>query len=221
MKNKINKKELVEQYQIYKSTQKVAEIYNCSKSTIRSYCKLYKININDYIYPKIKIGSQFGKLKVIKYLHYDSYECLCDCGKINVYKKHNLKNGNTKSCGCSRNIPYYKSKIFKGYQEISGKYWSSLISSAKRRNIIFDVNIEYAWDIFLKQNKKCAYSGVDLKFSNNYEKTASLDRINSNKGYIIDNIQWTHKYINVMKLDFTEEGFLSIIKEIYEYRISN
>ena len=38
--------------------------------------------------------------------------------------------------------------------------------------------------------------------------TASLDRIDSNKGYVTDNIQWVHKDINYMKSDLDEQQFI-------------
>ena len=51
--------------------------------------------------------------------------------------------------------------------------------------------------------------------------TASLDRIDSKKGYTIDNIQWVHKDVNKMKMDLQEEDFFRIVKEIYEYKQLN
>lgn len=50
-------------------------------------------------------------------------------------------------------------------------------------------------------------------------QTASLDRIDSLKGYTIDNVQWIHKHINYMKIDLTEQEFFHFIKQIYEYRL--
>lgn len=44
--------------------------------------------------------------------------------------------------------------------------------------------------------------------------TASLDRIDSSKGYIEGNVQWVHKYVNVMKWDFSMEEFLDICRKI-------
>ena len=46
------------------------------------------------------------------------------------------------------------------------------------------------------------------------KSTASLDRIDSSKGYTIDNIQWLHKDINKMKWDFSQEKFLELCKKI-------
>jgi hypothetical protein len=54
-------------------------------------------------------------------------------------------------------------------------------------------------------------SGLPIIFgTSNGVSTASLDRINNNLGYVIDNVQWTHKAINQMKSDRTQEEFLNL-----------
>jgi len=46
-------------------------------------------------------------------------------------------------------------------------------------------------------------SGIDLEFSktrkDTQNKSVSIDRIDNKKGYIIGNVQWIHKKINIMK----------------------
>ena len=54
-------------------------------------------------------------------------------------------------------------------------------------------------------------SGLELRFQTtrkDYDATASLDRIDSSKGYIKGNVQWVHKNINYMKQEMTNEEFL-------------
>ena len=69
--------------------------------------------------------------------------------------------------------------------------------------------------MFLKQNKKCALSGVLLSFNTiaknqTSKKTASLDRIDSSKGYIEGNVQWVHKKINDLKSNFDEDTLIKM-----------
>ena len=45
-------------------------------------------------------------------------------------------------------------------------------------------------------------------------KTASLDRIDSNKGYTKDNVQFVHKDINWMKQDFEQNKFIEYCKKV-------
>lgn len=95
--------------------------------------------------------------------------------------------------------------LFKKYQ-----------SNALKRNLDFTLNIDDLWDLYLSQNKKCAITGVDVNMVNatindNYHlQTASLDRIDSTKGYTKTNIQWVHKTINSLKSDFSNVNFFSL-----------
>jgi len=116
---------------------------------------------------------------------------------------------------------------WKGYQEIAGTRWSSYQKGAKARGFIFDITIEYAWDLFLKQERKCAISGMSIDFDlslDNLRKyghqggLASLDRIDSKQGYIEGNVQWVHKLVNRMKMDLDEVEFFSIVRQINKYK---
>lgn len=102
---------------------------------------------------------------------------------------------------------------------ITGFYWSTIKTNAKKRNLEFNITIEYAYQLFLKQNGKCALSGIEIKFRHPYEarniQTTSLDRIDSSKGYVEGNVQWVHKTVNVMKMNLTQEEFLQWCKIIY------
>jgi hypothetical protein len=44
--------------------------------------------------------------------------------------------------------------------------------------------------------------------------TASLDRIDSSKGYEEGNIQWVHKHINFMKRTYSQEYFIDMCKKV-------
>lgn len=45
-------------------------------------------------------GKKFGRLTAVSYLGDCKWRCLCDCGNETVVYAHNLKSGNSKSCGC-------------------------------------------------------------------------------------------------------------------------
>jgi hypothetical protein len=73
--------------------------------------------------------------------------------------------------------------------------------------------------LFLKQNRKCSISGESILFSKWLHKkgerpTASLDRIDSTKGYIEGNVQWVHKDINMMKSNHTTKKFFNWCKKV-------
>lgn len=144
---------------------------------------------------------------------------LCDCG--NYYKAitEKLRSDHIKSCGCLKHKPEWGS--------IKARWWSEIKSNAKNRNKEFAVSKEYVWSLFIKQNGKCALTGVELKFpkTNKEQKlerigTASLDRIDSSKGYIEGNVQWVHKIINNMKNSMTKQELVEWAKKIVDFNSS-
>lgn len=167
------------------------------------------------------------KEKTIKCNNNYICECVCKCGKnIIVYKKY-LLSGETKSCGCLKN-EICRNRYWKGKGEISGAFLSSIKRCAKLRNIEFNIDTNFLSELYERQNKKCAISGIDLIIytKNSMEKyknktTASIDRIDSLKGYTKDNVWFVHKHINIMKLDYTIKELLFLIKKIYEYKEFN
>lgn len=112
-----------------------------------------------------------------------------------------------------------KKHNWKGYKEIAGTNWTYYKKGALRRGFKFDITIEYAWDLFLEQDRKCALSGQDIGFNiktgslskYGYQKnTASLDRIDSKKGYVRGNVQWLHKDLNKLKSNLDEKEFIKL-----------
>ena len=83
--------------------------------------------------------------------------------------------------------------------------------------------------MFIGQNKKCSISGIDIVLSYNrygdIEQTASLDRIDNSKGYVEGNLQWTNKWINKMKLHFSDEEFINwcylVVQNNYNFIIED
>jgi hypothetical protein len=113
------------------------------------------------------------------------------------------------------NIQFFSKKNpYKFHDKIQSFYWKRTIRGAETRGLEFSIDIDYVWDIFLKQDGKCALSGVKIKFSNIRENTASIDRIDSKKGYIYGNIQIVHKKINMLKTNMPDQEFVKWCKLI-------
>lgn len=103
--------------------------------------------------------------------------------------------------------------------DIGSHYWGHVKSNAKIRNIQFSITIEEAWDLFEKQGRKCALSDLPLSLEFSSAKngpipTASLDRIDNSKGYVLENLQWLHKDVNLMKLTHNQEYFIELCRLI-------
>ena len=179
-------------------------------------------NANNYK-EKDLIGKKFGKLTVIR-LNMDSVHkawfCKCDCGVEKSILQSHLIRGNSQSCGCSWNLYGLSHKSWKGCGEIHKNRFTQIKSGAIKRNIEFDITIEYIWNLFMEQGKKCALSGMDIDFSKKTmehgkkirQGTASLDRIDNTKGYIVGNVWWIHRDINWMKNTFEINYFLRVFQ---------
>ena len=92
-----------------------------------------------------------------------------------------------------------------GYKDVSGKIFSRLKNGAKKRNLEVTITIEDIYTQYIKQHKQCAFTGVPLEFG----LDASVDRINSQEGYHVWNIQIVHKTMNMMKKDMPNDLFIS------------
>lgn len=115
-----------------------------------------------------------------------------------------------RSCGCYARTT--RSPRYKGVGDLSSTRWRNVLIHARRKKLEVTISIEYAWQLFLKQGKRCALTGVPLVMSPKSMKagasTASLDRIVSSRGYTPGNVQWVHVLINDMKSDFTQREFI-------------
>ena len=171
------------------------------------------------------IGQTFGKLTVQVRAPNDgtnaAWACLCECGKSTVVKGTSLRNGNTTSCGCNRvwHLKGSDNIRWAGFGQISGAMWSHIQCHAKSRNIPVMVTIQEAWSQFEKQKGQCAITGLPLAFGRRrIGKTASLDRIDSEGDYSIDNIQWIHKIIQGMKMAMPQAEFIKWCKVVAHHQ---
>jgi hypothetical protein len=152
-----------------------------------------------------------------------------------AYGTADVSDKTKKSCGCKNfRLRGSGNPKWSGYEEISGSYWHRVKQGAKSRKIDMKVSIEDAWSIFVAQGRKCALSGTsilmcpsDLENRSNLNlQTASLDRIDNDKGYIPGNIQLVHKDINRIKTNLSEDYFVQLCRNVashhgQEFRLSD
>jgi hypothetical protein len=176
----------------------------------------------------IKIGSNIGNWEVIseKYVkdNVQWFDCVCICGTKKSVRSWHLNNNKTFSCGCTNTKGRFKA-ICVG--DLSLSYYNSFKTKRLKKNIFFseDITMEFLWDLFLKQNKKCALSGIEIILNPRWsqqnhnrkselKQTASIDRIDNKLGYIIGNVQWVHKDINNIKGSLDENDLLYYCEQI-------
>lgn len=175
------------------------------------------------------IGLRFGRLIVLreagrtkcqKVLWY----CVCDCGGAATPTTGSLQSGNTQSCGClhkeRQKLPNMKSRLANGEAAINVLY-SQYRCTAKRRG--------YKFGLTKKQFKKltssnCYYCGIKpaqvVKTKNDTTGRYTfngIDRVDSAKGYIMNNCVSCCKICNVAKHNLSQKQFYGWIKRAYNH----
>lgn len=116
---------------------------------------------------------------------------------------------NSTLCRCCANKA--KALVFKKYKEIPVSWFDTKKRKAESKGRLFEFDIKYVWEVYIRQNKKCALSGLPLDFNKDTENAmVSLDRINNNKGYVKRNIQLVHKDVNFMKWTYEQKYFIKM-----------
>lgn len=190
----------------------IKEIYCCTLRKVKR-CTL----CNGKLCRKFNIGDKYNRLIVIDYVYFpgrnnSKVKVKCECGDEYLMRSHELKT--TKCCKkCHRRKSGKEHSSYKGLEFISKTYYTVAKHNAKNKKREFSISIEYLNNLLIIQNHKCKLSGLPIKIGNAVEETtASLDRIDSSKGYTENNIQWVHKDINHMKSDFKQSRFQELCK---------
>lgn len=202
----------------------IAEKFNCSTNTVRYWRKKFgfeqrlRIRCNDLC------GRRFGRwavLEKVQYHHKVKWRCRCDCGsEAEIAPDSLVLNKSTKCRDCG-----YVSDRF--IDPVPQYYWIKVLHRAKRSEILITVTKEYCRKLYEKQGGRCAITGIQLRFGASVKEfkqgksTASLDRIDSSKGYIEDNVQWVHKVINSMKSNMSQLDFIQWCQKIVDYKDSS
>lgn len=96
----------------------------------------------------------------------------------------------------------------------------------KHANIPFDIDVKFLSELWDAQNGRCAISNIPMKYhakgmGRKSLDSASLDRIDSDKGYTKDNVQFVAMAINLAKNIHSNEdmrSFLDKVVDNYEKR---
>lgn len=149
--------------------------------------------------------SECGRSKYIRYFPFRrknytyNKEKICKKCKNNIQlKKNTLKHVLQRCLTTSKTST--KERLKKGRKECG----------------INTLTINQLIKMFEEQNGKCKLSNVKLSLNTNSNNIVSIDRIDSNKGYTIDNIQLVSKIVNQAKNNLSMEDFKSMVFSIYE-----
>lgn len=92
--------------------------------------------------------------------------------------------------------------------------WNNLVGGAKTRGLEIEITKEDIIELWKLQKGLCALTGIPMQLVkakrvnrtrnlNHYR--ASVDRIDSERGYAKDNIRLVCAYVNIMRSDMTDE----------------
>ena len=204
------------------------------KSGVASLCKLChsEYRREHYIKNKDKVIEQVNEYRVN---NPDKVTLIRKKVKMNSFSK---KAGRTIAVKCDKcdNLLYQTTKDVlsgkTGYCSLECKkldyksdyhhYLKGVEKRATKINKEFDLDEYFLKDLLEnKQTNKCNISNIDIniypsKSNKSISNTASLDRIDSKKGYTRDNVQWVCLGINYMKLDFSNDELHKLLKLIKE-----
>ena len=176
-------------------------------------------------------GRRFSYLTVIKrvgnFVYFNSkgqrkqksrYLCKCDCGKefVRQYSSIVGKGAKIKSCGCKKaEILAFKNRNKRILNSPAKSLMARYKVGARKRGLSFSLSLSEFSKI---TSMNCNYCGVaPFQISkghwNDYEYNG-IDRLDSSKGYYLDNCVPCCGNCNLMKLDMSYIDFMRICMRI-------
>ena len=168
-------------------------------------------------------GITFGRLVVIERAGNEEggrakWLVQCICGKNKVVSSRSLINGNATSCGCYKREKLIERRSLNYGSATKSRLFSQYKTGAKRRGLVFELNIEQFLEL---TSRDCYYCGTEPKLvvkhkTNNGDYVYNgIDRVDSSKGYILENCVTCCETCNKAKLSASKEDFKSWIIKIY------
>lgn len=181
------------------------------------------------------LGKKFGKLVVERFVEFRQtpskanvpmVECECECGKSKIVSLWDVRCGKTKTCGF--NHPHYEDRTLPAFNNI---YEHSYKRRAIKDGLEFAISKEKFKELV---QDKCHYCGSEPYgeekiYENNRGVRKSgkyisrfiyngLDRIDSNKGYVIDNVVSCCGICNHAKHTMSYEKFVAWLDRLVNFR---
>lgn len=171
-------------------------------------------NLSGKTFSFLTVGDEYKSYKGAA-----QWRCTCVCGRIVWAPAAGLKNGNAKSCGCTKEISTA------GYKVPSFRVYGLYKRRALRRDLAFELTREQ-FNELIRQN--CTYCGVKpstllaaphggvcQNFSYN-----GVDRKDNLLGYTVENSVACCKICNRAKSDFSYDEFIAWLDRIVTFRHS-
>lgn len=148
---------------------------------------------------------------------------MCVCGNHfeRLAKEYKRSSSLRRASFCSEECAYKHQKrgLSEGFSQFTFVF-RTIKRNAISRNKLFDLQIEDLKTIWDQQNGKCPYTGWDLQLRVSQTKSsknmfqASLDRIDSKKGYTKDNVHFVCLIANYAKHTFDERDMIAFCNAV-------
>ena len=144
----------------------------------------------------------------------------CNCGNEKILRANTFKTGNTKSCGCLTSQLMTESRKLEDGLSQKRTVFSYYRRNAKKKDIDFNLSFN---QLITLTSSNCYYCGAD---PSNIQKSRNnsgdyiyngLDRLNNNKGYLLNNVVPCCKICNVAKNNRNLSEFKSWIKTVQRH----
>jgi len=177
--------------------------------------KTIKIKCENCGIPFEKLLKEFKRCEKKEMKHFCNQSCSTS------HRNKNMSEEFWKTIPSNTNIKKYSGNRLTEYTPFKIYLRKGRASIIKHKNDI-DIDEKYLKELWNKQNGICPYTGIKMELmktsSQNHKlkslKKASLDRIDSSKGYIRGNVEFVCMAINNAKSNFKKEEMKSFIKEI-------
>jgi hypothetical protein len=178
-------------------------------------------------------GQRFGRLTALFYAGQGTtrpdrlWLCKCDCGETTTARYHSLVSGDTTSCGCysRENLLQNRSKGGWNKKPEGEACFNNLFlrakNNAKSRKHSFELTKA---EFRALTQSDCYYCGqapsqiIRAKGTNGVYAYNGIDRIDSKRGYVIDNVRACCKTCNNAKSTLSEQEFFQWLDRIVAYR---
>lgn len=131
---------------------------------------------------------------------------------------------NSRCKECKRNAYLRRKEKNRGSKDLNRLLYErfhGLKDRARKKDIQCNIDLQYLHELWNTQKGLCALSGIPMTYyfdSGRVPTNVSVDRIDSNLGYIKGNLQLVCMAVNQMKSDLTIEQLKYFCKSILEYK---
>jgi hypothetical protein len=218
------KRDVVIRVQLSETYDKIIEILNIIEDkkadSLEHATQLGGLHISTFLksikkYPKLL--ERYNKIK-----WNDVFDLKCSvCNSLLTLDNYRRLNNITSSKGANKNrfrkcdtCHNLSNRVIDTPAKKIGLIFSSAKTRAKMKNMDFTITKNDIIKMANDQNSKCYYTGDTMEYEIGNPKMISIDRLDSSKGYTLDNICLTTWEINKMKAEINFGRFLGICRKI-------